>query len=263
MQAIEERVHHRRRQSLRLWLKWILFPGLNVGTRKRMRLAHYLRPGDCSTLDAGCGNGAFSFHAARIGNNVLGINIDSAQIRKAEEYRNFIRVDPARCRFTLLNIYELDSIGIKFDQIICFETLEHLVDDAAVLALFRKVINHDGVLHICTPRRDRKSYFGEIFSEREDGGHVRLGYEVAELKSLLNAANFSVVQTDEVMGRFSIWTEELLNWLDIRLFEKLNTPAREAARTLAFLAAYPFSFLDVFSTRHLCVYVQAHCSPQA
>ena len=249
-------------RDLRLLIKWILFPGLNVGTRKRMRLARRLRKGGCLTLDAGCGNGAFSFYACRVGNEVLGINIDPQQLRRAEEYREFIGIDQTQCRLKLLNIYDLKSVGIKFDQIICFETLEHLMDDAAVLASFRQVINEDGVLHICTPRRNRKTYFGEAISDQEDGSHVRLGYEVEDLEKLLAAAGFVVSRTDQVMGRFSVWTEEFLSWLDLILWVRLNARSREIFRTLAFLVVYPFSFLDIFPTRHLCVYVEAHCSPR-
>lgn len=44
-----------------------MFPGIDVATRKRMRLTRYFKSGSIATLDAGCGNGAFSFAAAKKG----------------------------------------------------------------------------------------------------------------------------------------------------------------------------------------------------
>jgi SAM-dependent methyltransferase len=240
-----------------LWLKWILFPGLNVGTRKRMKLRKYLRSGDCSTLDAGCGNGAFSFYACSLGNRVLGINIDSDQVRKCEEFRDFLNLDRERCGFKVHNIYDVLSLGLTFDQIICFETLEHLKGDREVLRLFHQVIKPDGVLHLCTPRRDRRSYYGEVISETEDGGHVRLGYELRDLEPMLAAAGFSVIRTDKAIGFFSLKVEEILNQVEMRAGAISQNGWQDSLRTLAFLCLYPLTFLDVFSRTHLCIYVQA------
>jgi hypothetical protein len=46
-------------------------------------LRRHLRPGPLRTLDAGCGNGAFSLYAARIGNEAVGVSFDAANNRKA------------------------------------------------------------------------------------------------------------------------------------------------------------------------------------
>ncbi|HMG73504.1 MAG TPA: methyltransferase domain-containing protein [Pyrinomonadaceae bacterium] len=222
-----------------------------------MKLRKYLRSGNCATLDAGCGNGAFSYYASSLGNSVLGINIDSEQVRKCEEFRAFLNLDRERCGFKVHNIYDVLSLGQTFDQIICFETLEHLKEDREVLKLFRQVINPDGVLHLCTPRRNRRSYFGEVLSETEDGGHVRFGYELLDLEPMLAAAGFSVNRTDKAMGFFSLKIEELLNRIEMRAGAISQNGRQEILRTLAFLCLYPLTFLDVFSTTHLCIYVQA------
>src|SRR5438309_1458670 len=85
--------------KLRLALKWVLFPGLNVGTRKRLKLSKFFRSGPLLTLDAGCGNGAFVYQACAIGNRVLGINIDREQVRRCNEFREFLKIDEEGCRF--------------------------------------------------------------------------------------------------------------------------------------------------------------------
>src|SRR5450759_1000979 len=72
-------------------------------------LRRHLRRGRVRTFDAGCGNGAFSIYAARCGNDVLAASFSP---REREEHR--------------------ESLG-RFDQIICFETIEHLSDDEGLV----------------------------------------------------------------------------------------------------------------------------------
>jgi SAM-dependent methyltransferase len=227
-----------------------------------MKLGKYFRRGDHSTLDAGSGNGSFSYYACSLGNRVLGINIDREQIDRSKEFRDFIGLDEQRCQFKLLSIYDVKSLNKTFDQIICFETLEHLAKDAEVLRLFQEVLNSDGVLHISVPRRVRKPYCGEVFSDQEDGGHLRYGYELVDLEAMLTEAGFSITHKDQVVGLFSLKVEEALNWLDLRLPSNVPGGLREVARALLFVFLYPFTLLDPISSRYLCIYVQARLSGQ-
>lgn len=252
----------RPQRRIDLTLKSIFFPGLNVGTRKRIKFGKHLLGGPLLTLDAGCGNGAFSYIAASLGNNVLGINTDAGQIEKCEAYRDFRGLNQESCRFKVHDIYDLPSLHQKFDQIVCFETLEHLKRDREVLGLFRQVLNAGGVLHLCTPRRKRKPYYGEIISEREDGGHVRLGYELSDLEDLLTATGFRITRTDQAIGPFSLRVEEVLNWVDLNLLRGLSGNLCLMFRALVFLPLYPLTFLDVVSRQYLCNYVRAiACEP--
>ncbi|MEP6913191.1 MAG: class I SAM-dependent methyltransferase [bacterium] len=258
MEQIERVSSIDQKNRWRLVFKWLLFPGLNVGTRKRMKFSRHLQPGDLLTLDAGCGNGAFSYAASRLGNKVVGINIDSDQVRRCEEYRDFIGIDPDRCKFKRHDIYEAAALRQVFDQIICFETLEHLERDGEVLGLFKEILNPGGLLHICTPRRKRAAYFGEALSETEDGGHVRLGYEFADLESLLAGYGFEVIKTDTAIGFFGLKVEEILNWFEIAGLRNLPDSLREILHTGLFLFLYPFTLLDnILSRSYLSIYVKA------
>lgn len=222
-----------------------------------MRFSRYFRSGNLLTLDAGCGNGAFSFHASSLGNRVLGINLDPQQIERCEEFRDLLQIQPDRCQFQLHNIYDVLTLGQRFDQIICFETLEHLKRDAEVLGLFRKILKPKGLLHLCTPRKNRKGYYGEVLSETEDGGHVRLGYELVDLETMLGAEGFAINATDTAVGFFSLRVEEILNWLEFRGLKNLGEDLREVLQTAVFLCLYPITFLDAFSSSYLCLYIQA------
>ena len=258
MEQIERVSSLDQKSRWRLVFKWLLFPGLNVGTRKRMKFSKHFQPGELLTLDAGCGNGAFSYEACRLGNKVLGINIDPEQVRRCEEYRDFIGIDPERCKFKLHDIYDAAALRQVFDQIICFETLEHLERDSEVLGLFEKIIRPGAFLHICTPRRKRAPYFGEALSETEDGGHVRLGYEFDDLQSMLADHGFEVIKTDTAIGFFGLKVEEVLNWFEIAALLNLPGSLREILHTGLFLFLYPFTLLDnLLSRSYLSIYVKA------
>jgi len=110
------------RDRLRLWGKRLLFPGLDLHTRCR-RLPNFFHKGAVSTLDAGCGNGALSYAAHQRGNSVLGVTMEADQVRKDSEYFSFLGADPDRLRFEILNLYDLPKLNMKFDQLICSETL--------------------------------------------------------------------------------------------------------------------------------------------
>ena len=185
------------RRATFLAAKRLLFPGLDIATRKRMALARYFRPGPIATLDAGCGNGAFSYYACRLGNAVVGVDFDPDKLAGCEEFRDSLRLDPAHCRFVKHNLYDLVALHERFDQIICFETLEHLADDRAVIRQFYQVANPGAWLHVCTPRANRNPYYGERISEVEDGGHVRLGYTHEQLEAMLRDEGFRPLRRDQ------------------------------------------------------------------
>jgi len=245
-------------RKLFLLAKWISFPGLDVGTRKRRKFLKYFRRGGVETLDVGCGNGAFSFAAYRFGNRVLGIDYSDANIQKCEEFREYIGAERARCEFKTWDIYALDQLGASFDQIICFEVLEHLKEDRRVLELFFRSLKPGGALHLSTPRENRRPYAGEILSSDEDGGHVRLGYTLASLISLLQETGFEIAATDSAVGAVSTKVLGLMHILESRL---ANVPNAIRFSILAgcLVLLYPFTYLDALGgkAKHLTIYVMA------
>jgi SAM-dependent methyltransferase len=216
-------------------------------------------PGDRATLDAGCGNGAFSYRAYRMGNRVMGINVDPAQVQRCDEFRDFLGIDASRCRFLVHNMYDLLALGQTFDQVICFETLEHLERDQDVIGLFARVLNPGGLLHLCTPRLDREPYWGEVMSPREDGGHVRLGYTFDLLETMLAREGFEVIARHRVVGPVSQTIMNLGRRLSNGLLRTWPPALREGAGGVVVLALLPLAWLDILGARrsHLCIYVQA------
>ncbi len=242
----------------RLFIKQLLFPGLDVGLRKRMRLARNLRRGNVATLDAGCGNGAFSFAAANLGNRVLGIDSDAEKLARCAEFRHYCGIDPDRCEFEPRSIFELPAIGRKFDQIVCFETLEHIVDDVGAIRALAGALASGGSLHLCTPYRLRKPYYGEIIHDLEDGNHVRLGYTLEDFTALVGGEGLVIARHETLVGYFSMLAINSLNRADHTILKNVRGAALDAAHAVLLLFLYPLTFLDALvPSKFLNLYVEA------
>jgi len=248
-------------QSMRnkssLWGKRLLFPGLDLHTRCRYRfLPKFFLPGPVDTLDAGCGNGALSYAAYRRGNRVLGVTMDAEQIEKARAYFFFRRADPLRLQFALCNLYDLPRLDMKFDQIICAETLEHVSRDRLVVQHFHALLRDGGVLHLSSPFSEHPLNHGHICEDEKIGWHVRDGYTLETYRALLEPEGFRIVKSAGLGS-------PLLVRLDTIIRSVRNRKGVGAALPL-FLLTWPLQRLDYLDPAvPLSLYVQAIKSPRS
>jgi SAM-dependent methyltransferase len=178
---------------LRQFLRSLVYPGLDLHTRNRASLRRFWMSGPRDVLDAGSGNGYFSWFAYRSGARVVGINVDAAQVERARALLlGFRKADPTRLRFEQANLYDLPNERRSFDEIICFEVLEHLHRDAEVVREFYRILRPGGVLHLCCPNRLHPRHQVEVLDRNETGGHVRPGYTPQEFRGLLEPAGFAI-----------------------------------------------------------------------
>jgi len=176
----------------------ILYPGLDLHTRNRGSLSRFWRTGPRDVLDAGSGNGYFSWLAYQTGARVVAMNYEQEQVEKA---RNFLivhkRADPSRLQFERCNLYDLTRETRTFDEIICFEVLEHLLRDRDVASEFYRILRPGGALHLCCPHRLHPRHRVEVLDPKESGGHVRAGYTEEDYRKLLEPIGF---QIESVVG---------------------------------------------------------------
>jgi SAM-dependent methyltransferase len=181
--------------TLRNLLRDLIYPGLDLHTRNRASLCRFWKAGSRDVLDAGSGNGYFSWLAYRSGARVLALNFEKSQVEKARDFLiGFRKADPARLRFEQYNLYDLNKEQRTFDEIICFEVLEHLRRDREVLEQFYRILKPGGVLHLCCPHRLHPRHQMEVLDLNESGGHVREGYTEAEYRALMEPLGFKIEQ---------------------------------------------------------------------
>ena len=184
--------------AIRYRIRDLVYPGLDLHTRNRASLCRFWRTGARDVLDAGSGNGYFSWLAYQTGARVVAMNCEQEQVEKA---RNFLivhkRADPSRLQFERRNLYDLTRETRTFDEIVCFEVLEHLVRDRDVLTEFYRILRPSGALHLCCPYRLHPRHQAEVLDMQESGGHVRSGYTEDDYRGLLEPIGF---QIESVVG---------------------------------------------------------------
>jgi SAM-dependent methyltransferase len=175
------------------WVKSLVYPGLDLHTRNRASLCAYWKQGSRDVLDAGSGNGYFSWLAYKSGARVLALNFDEEQVEKARKFLiGYKGADPGRLEFKRLNLYELPNLDRKFDEIICYETLEHISRDADVVREFYRILKPGGILHLCCPYGLHPCHRDSELDLAERGGHVRPGYTQQDYMKLLEPIGFTI-----------------------------------------------------------------------
>ena len=185
------------------WRATVLHGDPTVYDRWRW-LRRHLLSGSLRTLDAGCGSGAFTLYAAKIGNQAVGVSSDEANNRKARARADILRISTAA--FVQSDLRQLDEIKAQlghFDQIICLETIEHIRDDKKLLRDLSDLLKPGGRLLLTTPFEGCPPLRGDQLSQQEDGGHVRWGYTHQDIRELFDDCGLDTVVEEYASGVLS------------------------------------------------------------
>lgn len=233
-------------QGMRSWLRKLLYPGLDLHTRNRASLVRYWKSGPRDVLDAGSGNGYFAWLAYRSGARVVAMNFEQEQVDKAREFLlGYRRADSERLRFEQRNLYDLKDETRTFDEIVCFEVLEHLRRDNDIVRAFHRILRPGGVLHLCCPNRMHPRHQAEVLDVDETGGHVRPGYTFEDYRALLEPAGFVIEREVGIGSRPLYLADEALRMVRNRLGDAVALPLLPLALPFVWLASLnppvPFS----------------------
>ncbi len=219
-------------------LRFLALPGTDIFTRRRTAIEKNWRSGRRQVLDAGFGNGWFAYRAYRSGADVIGVAIQADLIIKARALFNvYLGIQEDRMRFLQMNLYDLDSIGSKFDEIICYETLEHIRDDERVCQLFHSVLKPGGTLHLCSPNAEHPRWQREELDRAERGGHVRHGYTEDSYRQLLEPLGYRIDRIEGIGGDRLVFLQE-------RIQEPARRVLGELGAALVAVVGIPFIWFD-------------------
>lgn len=121
-----------------------------------LRLEHYHRYAvaveivqDRAVLDVACGEGYGSSLLANYARSVVGVDVSAESVRHAQAtYSN-----QQNLSFVQAGATSLPMTPDSFDVVVSFETIEHLLEQAEMLAEIRRVLRPDGCLIISSPNR--------------------------------------------------------------------------------------------------------------
>lgn len=182
-------------------------------------LRRHLQKGDQRTFDAGCGNGGFSIYAARAGNEVVAASFSSSEQDDARRRAELVGVTDIDFRVLDLRDLEENRVALgQFDQIICFETIEHVNNDEELVKSLARMLRPGGRLLLTTPFDEHHALFSEERSPSttEDGSHVRYGYSRERLRQIAQGAGLEVVSEAFVSGVVSQKVTNLMRRLTVR-----------------------------------------------
>jgi ubiquinone/menaquinone biosynthesis C-methylase UbiE len=145
------------------------------------------RPGD-SVLDLGCGEGRHSI-SARLQADIRVVGLDLSHddlVTARQRLEDFDLKEASRCEFVRASGLHLPFADNSFDQVICSEVLEHIVDYYGVLKEIKRVLKPGGLFAVSVPR-----YFPEwvcwmLSSAYHEmpGGHLRI-FRTSELRGAI------------------------------------------------------------------------------
>lgn len=172
-------------------------------------LKKHLKAGPLKTLEVGCGTGAMTLFAARLGNQSLGLSFNDRNNQVALQRASLLKL--RNVFFKTADLRSLENLGLGtdvFDQVICLETIEHLLEDQKLLDNLSALLKPKGKLLLTTPYKGHFPLIGEAQdpeyrSAVEDGGHVRFGYTSEEMRSLCEKAGLSIESEEYVSGYVS------------------------------------------------------------
>lgn len=177
--------------SVRYAKKFLMNPADEIRVQKILKMAGKNK----KVLDLGCGDGFLMQELRKNNNTVVGIDIASKALEKAQKRG--------------LNVFDLDlntnwSKGMEehFDSIVAGEIIEHIFDTDLFLKNIYKVLKKNGTLILSTPNiaslaRRIMLLLGinphiEVTARAYDAGHIRY-FTFKSLKKLLEENGFKVI----------------------------------------------------------------------
>jgi ubiquinone/menaquinone biosynthesis C-methylase UbiE len=143
-------------------------------------------------LEAGCGNGFMTSRIAKEltdGSQVIGIDLCSDSIEHANELKE--RHALSNAYFSRQDLLRLEFANDTFDQVLCLDVIEHIVDDVAALKEAARVLKNDGIMVISVPTPQYNTFFGKDFADKI--GHLRTGYTHKDFNALFGRAGLKMV----------------------------------------------------------------------
>ena len=158
--------------------------------RERLMLQRLLNHTDSGiALDAGCGTGSLAIELTERGFRVYGIEYSFAGLRHLAQ-----KADLRGLR-SVISIAQSTAEIIPFrsnffDAIVCGEVLEHLEDDSAAVAGFRRMLKPGGICFVTVPANPDLWTFCDEYA-----GHYRR-YTKEALTELFESNGFRLLRLD-------------------------------------------------------------------
>jgi SAM-dependent methyltransferase len=159
-------------------------------------------------LDAGCGQGVFSFELAKRHPEAQVLGIDMEPTLVARDNAVARRAGLSNCRFQVADVTQIEFEG-RFDLVVSVDNLEHVEDDVTAMRALLRALKPGGQLVVHVPGYERRWL---MFGRRVNfdvPGHVRPGYRSEELVRKLQDAGFEIQSSGYTYGMIETFTNNV------------------------------------------------------
>lgn len=169
-------------------------------------------------LEVGCGTGGFTMGAASRGYDATGLSWDERNQAVAKRRASLAGVTDIDFPIgDARRLGEYRDLVEAFDVVVCFEVVEHILDDRKLFRDLYGCLKPGGRLLLTTPNFLYHTTAKDIgpFRQVEDGGHVRRGYSPAMLCELCAESGFEIEEITYVSFFFSQLVTRFQTWLGL------------------------------------------------
>lgn len=175
-----------------------------------------------SVLDVGCGGGILSESIARLGADVLGIDVVEKNIEIARVHSGGATLP---VRYEAVSASTLVNRGDTFDVVLNMEVIEHVPDVSSFMHECARLVRPGGAMSVATINRTAKSWLFAIVGAEyvmrwlPRGTHRwRRFVTPIEVEALLNERGFEIaersgVRVNPITRKFSLTTNMAVNYM--------------------------------------------------
>jgi SAM-dependent methyltransferase len=160
-------------------------------------------------IDVGCGAGRHSFHAYRLGADVVAFDQDAAELDNVHTMLQAMKAAGEAPPSATAQVVVGDALALPyadntFDCVIASEILEHIPDDVTAIAELIRVLKPGGALAVTVPRwlPERICWLLSDEYHANEGGHIRI-YKADELREKLTAGGVTFTSSHFAHGLHS------------------------------------------------------------
>lgn len=159
-------------------------------------------PVNSRVLEIGPGGGPWTIELLLRNNEVTVVDIADSSLNRLKKKTEIFPLHNKRLEIIKGHARDFRTTK-RYDRIIIFEVLEHILEDELTLSNLIDLLAPSGRLLISTPNRDHIPLTGEGISFQEDGGHVRKGYSFPDFERILSKLHFKIIKKLSTAGFFT------------------------------------------------------------
>lgn len=152
--------------------------------------------------EIGAGDGAFAVAYEALGISYVGIDVNPDIVELARSLQRHVICGRAETALTL---------GVTFDVVFFSQVLEHVLQPRAFLAVARRILADDGLIHLDVPNHDGlSSWTRRLWPRRGEYGflqppHHQIAYTAETLAKLLGRTGFRPVWVRAIGNFHDTW----------------------------------------------------------